>query len=179
MCVDVGDVGDVGVWGIAVHRCVHVFTVLCSSLQYLNPDSLPMPYQRCTHLKEVLLATPHATASTCIRSVMSHVQNSDHLTIGPQCPPRQTLHPYSSKTVKVREVSEVCTVPLHPVTFPPSPALPVVCTDKVALLIGNMRYRVSRHNNLSTPETDVQDLAGLLTSLDFKVGVSFKCVGCV
>jgi mucosa-associated lymphoid tissue lymphoma translocation protein 1 len=74
-----------------------------------------------------------------------------------------------------RHVDAMPRPPPHPSTLFPHPEpVPyeqgptVKCTDKVALLIGNVKYRVARHNNLSTPETDVQDLAVLLTSLDFK-----------
>ena len=42
------------------------------------------------------------------------------------------------------------------------------CYDKVALLIGNRHYHHSRLQ-LNTPETDTQDLAGILRSADFKV----------
>ena len=42
------------------------------------------------------------------------------------------------------------------------------CYDKVALLIGNRHYHHSRLK-LNTPETDTQDLAGILRSAEFKV----------
>lgn len=43
-----------------------------------------------------------------------------------------------------------------------------MCYDKVALLIGNKHYQRDGLK-LNTPENDTQDMAGVLSSADFKV----------
>lgn len=58
--------------------------------------------------------------------------------------------------------------PLPPTEREPVADLTKACYDKVALLVGNKKYRI-KQLQLNTPENDTQDLTGILLSAGFKV----------